>query len=50
MDGSAFNHMDIGGTVKALLLLLAIALPLAIWKAIEIALWLFSFIHVSFHS
>lgn len=43
MDGSMFNGLDTA--IRWLAIIAMIAVPFAIWKAIEIVVWLFA--HVS---
>lgn len=44
MDGSGFAKLGdaVARLIVALLITVAISLPLAIWKAIELVVWVFS--------
>lgn len=48
MDGSAFNHAfeDLGRAIVALFIISCIAVPLAIWKFVDIIIWVVSHVKV----
>ncbi len=48
MHGSAFRYMDIAGAFRLMFWLLVAAIPLAIWKLVDIAIWAASHVSVSF--
>jgi hypothetical protein len=45
MDGSAFR--GIGDAIFYLFIVACVAIPLAVWKLVDIAIWLFHHIHWS---
>lgn len=49
MDGSAFNHIGqaLESLFRAAAIALCISVPLAIWKAVDIAIWLFTHVRIS---
>lgn len=47
MDGSAFRC--VGEAIQGAFILLLIALPLAIWKLIDITIWIATHVSVSLH-
>lgn len=45
MDGSAFRHLGEG--LAALMVIAAVSVPLALWKLVEIAIWLYRHIGIT---
>jgi len=50
MDGSYYSRIfdGIAGMVRAMAIALIIFVPLGIWKLVEILIWLFKHVSVSF--
>ena len=49
MDGSAFRHVGDGivGAFQLMFWLLVASIPLAIWKLVDIGIWLFGHLTIS---
>lgn len=41
------NFPDIGAALKAMFILICILVPFALWKAIEVVVWLFQHVSIS---
>ena len=51
MDGSAYTRMGdaVTGAFRAMIVLLVLSVPLAIWKLVDIAIWAAGHVSVGFH-
>lgn len=51
MDGSAYRHLGDGivGAFQIMAGVLVVSIPLAIWKLVDIGMWLFGHVSVSVH-